>query len=295
MIELNKIYNEDCLEGMKRIPDKSVDAIVTDPPYKYLKHKLDRDWNEDAVFSEWNRILKDDGFIVMFGRGIPFYRWNVKLNELGFNFKEEIVWNKRSGTSPAMSIMRVHEMISIISKKGVVKRVKIPYLEFKEFYPEKMEKDIKRLSSALNNPLSLEKIKEFISNGKDEWLANAKPEKSITVQKTKSGDRAVGTIKSMTIGQTEQTIIEVPKDGRSKLIHQTQKPVRLMERLLSLVTEEGNVILDPFSGSGSTALACQNLNRKFIGFEIDKEYYEKSLERIKNNVTQLDLFDDVSE
>lgn len=68
MIELNKIYNEDCLEGMKRIDDKSVDAIVTDPPYKYLKHKLDRDWDEDVMFAEWNRILKDDGFIVIFGR-----------------------------------------------------------------------------------------------------------------------------------------------------------------------------------------------------------------------------------
>ena len=100
MIELNKIYNEDCLEGMKRIPDKSVDAIVTDPPYKYLKHKLDRDWNEDVIFDEWNRVLKDDGFIVIFGRGIPFYRWNVKLNELGFNFKEEVIWNKKASSGP---------------------------------------------------------------------------------------------------------------------------------------------------------------------------------------------------
>ena len=78
-------------------------------------------------------------------------------------------------------------------------------------------------------------------------------------------------------------------------MHQTQKPVRLMERLINLVTDEGDTVLDSFSGSGSTALACQNLNRKFIAFEIDKEYFEIAQNRIKERQSQISLFDDVTE
>nr|DAG12914.1 MAG TPA: adenine-specific methyltransferase [Caudoviricetes sp.] len=72
-IELNKIYNEDCLEGIKRIPDVSIDCILTDPPYLYLKgQKLDRPFDEERLFSEFKRVLKPTGFVVLFGRGTSF-------------------------------------------------------------------------------------------------------------------------------------------------------------------------------------------------------------------------------
>ncbi|MCI1681423.1 MAG: site-specific DNA-methyltransferase [Bacteroides sp.] len=75
--------------------------------------------------------------------------------------------------------------------------------------------------------------------------------------------------------------------NKEKKIHPTQKPTRLLERLLALVTKEGTTILDPFSGSASTAIACLNTNRNYIGFEIDKEYYDKSIERIKKQEPRL--------
>ena len=88
MLELNKIYNEDCLLGMKKIDSESIDCILTDPPYLYLKNqKLDRPFDEQKFFSEAKRVLKKDGFIVLFGRGTSFYRWNCILADLGFNFK----------------------------------------------------------------------------------------------------------------------------------------------------------------------------------------------------------------
>ncbi|MEK2460699.1 hypothetical protein [Lactiplantibacillus plantarum] len=77
----------DCLDLMKKLPDKSVDAIVTDPPYEYLNHKLDRRFNEKAVFEQWNRVVKDNGMILFFGRGESFYRWNYLLNQMGWHFK----------------------------------------------------------------------------------------------------------------------------------------------------------------------------------------------------------------
>lgn len=106
------LYNEDCLIGMKRIPDASVDCVLTDPPYLYLKNqKLDRSFDEQAFFAEVKRILKKDGFIVMFGRGTSFYRWNTILADLGFNFKEEIIWDKSYISSPLMAISRVSRYI----------------------------------------------------------------------------------------------------------------------------------------------------------------------------------------
>src|SRR5574344_1628860 len=113
-MKTNIIYNEDCILGMQRIPDNSIDVVCTDPPYLYLKNqKLDRKFDEKTFFKQVKRVLKKDGFIILFGRGTSFYRWNTMLNELGFTFKEEIIWNKGYCTSPLMNLSRIHETISI--------------------------------------------------------------------------------------------------------------------------------------------------------------------------------------
>ena len=120
----------DCLEVMRSMPDGSVDAVVTDPPYGYLKHKLDRSFDEDAFFSECRRIIKKTGFYVGFGRGQGFYRWNTMLSDLGFVFKEQVIWDKRHPTSPTMPLIRVHETVSIFSNgKAKIRKTKVPYLE----------------------------------------------------------------------------------------------------------------------------------------------------------------------
>ncbi|WP_418988191.1 DNA methyltransferase [Bacteroides heparinolyticus] len=103
---------------MKRIPDASVDCILTDPPYLYLKHKLDRPFDERRLFGEFKRVLKPKGFVVLFGRGTSFYRWNTELSNLGFDFKEEIVWDKSFTSSPLLSLSRVHETISVHTLRG---------------------------------------------------------------------------------------------------------------------------------------------------------------------------------
>ena len=85
MIEENKIYHCDNSELMPKLADESVNVILTDPPYLYLKNqKLDRPFDEQRFFSECRRVLKKDGFIVLFGRGTSFYRWNCILADLGF-------------------------------------------------------------------------------------------------------------------------------------------------------------------------------------------------------------------
>lgn len=280
-IYLNKIYNEDCLEGMKRIPDGSVDCILTDPPYLYLKNqKLDRPFDELVFFSECKRVLKKDGFIVLFGRGTSFYRWNCILADMGFTFKEEIVWDKINTTSPLLSLSRKHETISIHSLGiGAILRSKIPYNEIRINDDSKMIGDAKRIVSYIRNN-DIDTLKKEIDDG---LLYNKKRTHKTHVSTQtgfNSSNPAISCIDAIKNGCNERDIISVLRDHYSA-IHPTQKPVRLLERLLALVSKEGDSILDPFSGSASTAIACINTKRNYIGFEIDKEYYDLSVNRIK--------------
>ena len=111
-----RIEQGDCIELMKSIPDKSIDMIFTDPPYLYLKHKLDAQFPEQKFFEECWRILKDDSILSFFGRGKSFYRWNYICEQIGFEFKEEIIWYKKYCSSPVLTLQRVHETISILQK-----------------------------------------------------------------------------------------------------------------------------------------------------------------------------------
>lgn len=331
-MNINQIYNEDCQEGIKRIPDASVDCILTDPPYLYLKgQKLDRPFNEKNLFSEFKRVLKPTGFVVLFGRGTSFYRWNTILAELGFEFKEEIVWDKSYTSSPLMPISRVHELAVIYSNKdGVLNKVKVPYLEMKGHDVDSICQDIKRMRSVLNNTTALNNVLAYLEDNKkyldrdviDKYNVSRQPgvkqidraaavvcsiengmnEKSIirsdrydndkfcktgviAANQPKTGDRCCNAINSITQGMNEKSIIR-ELGNRYKAIHPTQKPVRLLERLLALTTHPGDVVLDPFAGSCSTAIACINSNRRFICYEIDEEFYQSGLNRVKNALSE---------
>lgn len=316
MIEL---YNEDSLTGLKRLENESVDCILTDPPYLYLKNqKLEREFDEKEFFNQCKRVLKKDGFIILFGRGSSFYRWNYILETLGFNFKEEIVWDKSYCSSPLMAISRVHETISVFSKgNGKIKKMKIPYLEQKHNDITSICQDIKRLSAILKNEKSLNAVLTYLENNKrdesDSWKSNnlsissdiTKENRSVSVvrsikigmnEKTiikasnkynitrgnfNNNDRCVEITKSIENGLIEKTIIKQVRDHYTA-IHPTQKPVRLLERLLQLVTKEGDLVLDPFAGSFSTAEACINLGLNFKGWEIDEEYFSLGKKRIES-------------
>lgn len=329
-----RLYNEDCIEGMKRIPDGSVDVVLTDPPYLYLKkQKLERQFDEQAFFEHVKRILKKDGFIVMFGRGTSFYRWNTLLADLGFHFKEEIIWDKSYCTSPLMAISRVHETVSIHTKgKGVINRCKVPYLEMKGHDPQSIMQDIKRMSAILHNPESLKAVEEFLKNNTPNHDLNKRHRYNVSAQRGFSGedrsaavmrgmsaglteksvvrtdfeytetsnkhnlhsinmvgDRAANVTQSLIVGFNEKTIVKQPRDHYSA-IHPTQKPVRLLERLLNLVSKPGAVVVDPFMGSGSTGIACLNTGRHFMGWEIDKEYFDGAEKRIADHQQEQGLF-----
>lgn len=294
--------------------------------------KLERPFDEHLLFTEFKRVLKPTGFAVLFGRGTSFYRWNVILSNLGFTFKEEVIWDKSYITSPLLPLLRVHETISISSLgNGRINRVKIPYIEAKCDNVTSVLQDVKRLKAILHNPKSLKAVEDFLINNaasynldrvskynvsaqpgfknadrcaevvkamsdgctersiiRTDLYKNGKENKQGLHGDMKIGDRSCNVISSMQCGMNEKSIIKTVRDHYSA-IHPTQKPVRLVERLLALTTQPGNVVLDPFAGSLSTAIACINTNRKFIGFEIDKEYYELGMNRLKNALSESKL------
>ncbi|MDV3461802.1 site-specific DNA-methyltransferase [Elizabethkingia anophelis] len=330
---------------MERLPDESIDVICIDPPYLYLKNqKIERPFDEQKFFSECRRLLTKTGFIVMFGRGESFYRWNTILADLKFTFKEEIIWNKSHCTSPLMNLSRVHETISIFCKgKAGINKSKIPYLEMKSNDIDSVIGDVKRLKSILKNTTSLDAVLKFLENNVQDFksnkvapkksgiingvfnqnnrevsvlnsISNGLNEKSIIrsdfetkdtfskfsttadVKSAGSGDRCVTVVNAIEFGMNEKSIIKEVRN-HYKAVHPTQKPVRLLERLLALVIPESKpreeiVVADFFGGSMSCMVAVHNMGMKGIACEIDKEYFEAGRQRIEEliNKQKLELF-----
>ena len=294
---LIRLCHGDNTDVMRDLEDESVDVILTDPPYKYLKNqKLEVDFDETIFFNEVKRVLKKDGFIILFGRGTSFYRWNTILDDLGFNFKEEIVWDKSYSTSPLMALSRIHETVSIFTKgKGTINRVKVPYMEMKSHDLESVIGDVKRMRSILKNTKSLDVVLAFLENN----IVPTDKENTLSTSVSsiiKTQDRCASVMSGIKNGLNEKSIIKQVRDHYSA-IHPTQKPVRLLERLLALVIPQNKeqkdiVVADFFGGSFSTMEAVYNMGMQGISCEIDKEYFEAGKERIeKLQPRQTELFD----
>lgn len=287
------ITNEDNIHLMSRLKDESVSIILTDPPYKYLKNqKLEVDFNEEIFFKNCKRVLTRDGFIIMFGRGVSFYRWNNILDNLGFCFKEEIIWDKRQTNSPVMPIFRKHETISIFSKNNnSINFITVPYMEEKKIDLYSLSNDVKRIKSSLNNEKSFNEIIDFLQTGNKKYTKSADTGSMVTRSKNSNVnvDRAVVTVNSIKNGMKPSSIHSVLRE-HYEMIHPTQKPVKLLERLLLLVKKSDNdIVLDPFGGSFSTMEAVYNLGLNGISCELDKEYFELGKKRINNHLAQTKL------
>ncbi|MGV0845714.1 DNA-methyltransferase [Empedobacter falsenii] len=284
-----QLYNEDNLEVMKRLPNESIDVICIDPPYLYLKNqKLERPFDEQKFFSECKRLLTKNGFIVMFGRGISFYRWNGILDSLGFVFKEEIVWDKKYTSSPMTSISRIHETVVIYSKnKGKINKIKIPYEEIRTEYDlEKVVRDVNRLKTVFNNEKSFNHVLNYLNGSRTDLEENQRAVNFNVSMNTKViGSQTVSPMIAIKEGMKEKSIIHLGRDHYNT-IHPTQKPVRLIERLLALVIPQDKerkdiVVADWFGGSMSTMEAVINMGMQGISTEIDKEYFKAGKQRIE--------------
>ena len=239
-----KIYNEDCLERLKSIPDKSVDCIITDPPYGTTHCKWDSVIPLDKMWEQLNRIIKDNGAILLFCDGMFQAKLMLSNEKL---WRYNLVWNKvlTSGFLNASKMpLRAHEEISVFYKK-------LPTYnpQFSEGKP--LHGMGKHLKQTKNSNYSL-----------------------VDATKNPSAKRA-GDTKKYPI-----SILTFSKNHPSICVHPTQKPTDLLEYLIKTYTNENETVLDFTMGSGSTGVACMNTNRNFIGIELDEHYFGIAKERI---------------
>jgi site-specific DNA-methyltransferase (adenine-specific) len=252
------IYNQDCLEAMKDIPDYSIDAIITDPPYGTTACKWDSVIDFKLMWEQLNRIIKPNGATVLFGSE-PFSS-ALRMSNIK-NYKYDWIWikNRPTGTMLAKrQPMRNVENILVFYKsqpKYNRQMIKRTPEEFKKYYR-------KNNSESKNGEQMRYRKNPLIRQSKDrQWY---KP--------------------------PIQTLYYNSDSKRNGKSHPTQKPVALMEYLIKTYTNENETVLDFTMGSGTTGVACLNTNRKFIGIENNKEYFEAAVKRIQQHKAQKRLF-----
>lgn len=273
------LYNEDCLERMKILIKDGfkADAIITDPPYLYLKHKLDKQFNEELFFEMAGKITDK---IVFFGRGDSFYKWNLLANENKFLFKEEIIWNKKYITNYLNSLLRQHELISVRMKKGhKLNKVYISRIRrlINEENIDRFKKDLSVLKTILNEDSVLYK---YVKHG-ELFFKRIKNIHKLASKLDQSSHEDINLYNSYNKGNMLASIIPIQRE-HYETFHPTQKPIKLMRLLIKLVSNENDLIFDPFMGGGSTGVSAILENRNFIGCEIDKEYFDIAKKRIED-------------
>lgn len=303
-IEINEniiLYNGDCFDILNNLINQNVivDSIVTDPPYGILNHRIETNIDKQKFFYLSNLILKNNSFITFFGIQPTLTEWNIEAKKL-FNFRKEIIWNKKNRTNPTLTIGKTFENISILSK-GNINFNKV-YVDLYEtiitgFKDIELKNYINELKELLNNTKKLKDYISFIENNKNLLFTytNAKLNEYVTIAKNfKSFPKWLSQINVFKKGFLAQDLVSFVSHNQEKrdggdacnVKHPTVKSIPLMEYLIKLTTKENDLIIDPFMGSGTTGIACINTNRKFIGIELDSEYFKISCDRIKNIVQE---------
>ena len=241
-LQLNKIYNDDCLEGMKNLPNNSVDLILCDLPYNMTSISWDCLIPFDKLWDQYKRIIKPTGNIVLFSAGMFTYQL-IQSNIKDFRYK--LIWKKNVPTGMASAKyrpMKYYEEICIFGN-----------------------------SKATYNPI----MKERVGVGKacynyDHYCGDNN-HLQFDKQKRRYDPNWV---------QPSDVLEFNVVPNRNGKLHPTQKPTDLLEYLIKTYSNEGDVVLDNCMGSGSTAIAALNTNRNFIGYELSEEYYYIILKRL---------------
>ena len=242
-MELNRIYLGDCLEVMKDIPDKSIDMILCDLPYGTTACTWDIIIPFEPLWEQYKRIIKDNGAIILTASQ-PFTSALVMSNIKMFKYCW--YWEKERLTNIAQVKKRagktVEECVIFYSKQPTYNP------QMTKYYGKKRTNKVKNGVMGKLTDSNTKKVKEYEDNGL----------------------------------RYPTQVLKIQRDTLKSNLHPTQKPVALFEYFIKTYTNEGETVLDNCIGSGTTAIACINTNRKFIGIEKDKCYFDISNERIEN-------------
>ena len=243
-LEENSINCGDCLDLMNGIEDEEVDLILADLPYESIQADWDKMIDLDKLWQQYERIIKPNGAIILTAN-MKFAAELINSNHGLFRY--DMVWEKTQATGHLNANkmpMRAHENILVFYKTPPT------------YNPQKTNGHSPMHSA----------IKKIDVNNRSEVYGDVKSETHCKGGATERFPRSVLIFKS---------------DKQTSYIHSTQKPVKLFEYLIKTFTNEGALVVDNASGSGTTGIACINTNRKYKCIEKDKEYYESSVKRVK--------------
>lgn len=244
---INEIHLGDCLEKMQDIPSESIDMICCDLPYGVTKNKWDSLIPLNELWEQYNRVIKPNGAIVLFGQD----KFSARLMLSNENMhRYNLIWEKTSPTGHLNSKrmpLRSHEDILIF------------YKQLPTYNPQKTTGHERKVSTAKHKRNS-KKTTNYGEHGLTSYDSTERYPKSVWRFAT---------------------------DKQKEAIHPTQKPILLIEELIKTFSNESEIILDNCMGSGTTIIACLNTNRRFIGIEKDEKIFNNAKNRIDNHNAKL--------
>ena len=231
---IQELWNGDCLKLMDNIETGTIDAVICDPPYGTTLNDWDKCLDFNILFNQYHRICKKNAPIILFGSGL----FTVKLISSSYkDYKYSLVWKKSKCGSPLLAKYRPmikHEDVIVFSNGGGRHTV---------FNPQ----------TSVGLPYK----------------------RSCTRTKTNNHKFGITEVSTNNTGyRYNDSILDFPQNWRRQdQVHPTQKPIELLEYIITMYTNENNLVLDNCMGSGTTCIAAKKLNRQFIGIEQDINYY----------------------
>ena len=314
-----RLYNKNSYP-LNEIEDNSIDALITDPPYgiSYQNHYWDKDLPSKEIWENSFRTLKYGGFGLVFSSVRLMHRLMVDLEDSGFIIKDVLFWSYLNGMPKSRNVgLSIDKELGVESQKiGEYKYVQ-GYKEKKDYKAKSKDKlspssDIgkkydgaglgikpayepiiliqKPLEKGLNISQNIIKYGTGALNFEDTRIPYQDGESKVGHNPHPKGRVPSNIIRTDNQNDGYDKFFVVPKVRQKKddfNSHPTLKPVELMRHLIKLITFERQIILDPFMGSGSTGVASLELKRDFIGYELDKEYFQIAQKRLDN--TEKDL------
>lgn len=290
-LPLNQLICGDAIEELKKLPSNSVDLVIVDPPYwKVINEKWDYQWRTENDYIYWTkqwikeiaRVIKKTGSFYLFGYFRTLAYLLPEIERENFSLRQQII---------------IHKGIKAISGRATKNYKMFPNVtESILFFNYNHQPEIKKflLQKQKEKGLTAKQINEAMevkSNGGGLWSLYT-GENILAQVPTKEQWEKLEKILGFRKPYSEVNFVFNPQMGftdvwndidfyKEKRYHPTQKPIQLIERLIKASSNEGMVVLDPFIGAGSTALACINLKRNYLGIDIDPEYIQIAKERIK--------------
>ena len=302
-MELNTIYNMDCLEGMKQIPDGSIDAIICDLPYGTMKGIDDKhDWDEiipsAPLFEQYERVLRRSGVAILFSQE-PYTSHLRTFKPRNMDFLYPLIWLKDSAgnaLSAKTAPISYFEDINVFAKRHDSQLLHplrdyfsqvLDYCGGKKIVISEIGGRADHVFRSGSSQFALctkETYGLMISHFGIDKMEGFQPYEYL-----EDINRTFNRTFNLPDGKASKSnVLQYAKDTDG--FHPTQKPVALIADLIRTYTNEGDTVLDNCMGSGTTAVACVKEKRNFIGFELNTEYYNKAVQRIKAEQRQLSLF-----